>query len=134
MTSIELSPFDKDDLIKYLEYAKEQKLKNRPELKGNQKWDDTNYDVMRINYLLDITKGRVRTGGVVMESALPTQGVKEKEQYRTYLETQAKENAKNLQKQLAGFDAVNDLKEEPKADDDLLDFLYEEEEEPWWKN
>ena len=60
MTKIELSPFDQKDILELLDYAKNQKIHNRPTLKGTQKWDDTNYWIERIEYLKKVINGKVR--------------------------------------------------------------------------
>lgn len=58
MIRIELDPFEQKDLITYLKYAIEQKELNRPKpsphLKGGgMKFDTTNYDIMRLEYLIN---------------------------------------------------------------------------------
>ena len=62
MEIIELNAYEKKDLIEALEYAKEQKLINKPEIeiRGRQtrKFDTTEYDVSRIQNLIDIIKSK----------------------------------------------------------------------------
>ena len=58
MIRVELDPYEQKDLIEYLKYAINQKEINRPpktpHLKGGgAKFDTTNYDVMRIEHLID---------------------------------------------------------------------------------
>lgn len=58
MIRLELDPYEQKDLIEYLKYAINQKEINRPpknpHLKGGgAKFDTTNYDIMRIEYLIN---------------------------------------------------------------------------------
>lgn len=56
MINIELDAYEKEDIITYLKYAKEQKELNRPILNfnkgGGSKFDSTDYDINRINQLI----------------------------------------------------------------------------------
>ena len=60
MEKIELSPLDKKDLLELLDYAKEQKIENRPEIKSQRanRWDDTNFWLLRISQLKAVINGR----------------------------------------------------------------------------
>lgn len=60
MEKIELSPLDKKDLLELLDYAKEQKIANRPEIKSQRanRWDDTNFWLLRISQLKAVINGR----------------------------------------------------------------------------
>ena len=53
MVTIKLSVYEQGELIRYLEYAKEQKKANQPLVKaGQNKFDETKYDLYRINVLI----------------------------------------------------------------------------------
>ena len=54
---INISPFDQKDLLELLDLASDIKEQNRPEKKSN-KWDDTDYWLMRIEQLKQLIKGR----------------------------------------------------------------------------
>lgn len=73
MVRIEISPFDQKDILEMLEYAKMQKKINRPVLKGTQKWDDTEYWVMRIDQLKEVVMGK-KVQETIYRSSLPTLG------------------------------------------------------------
>lgn len=67
MIRIELEPLDVKDLIELLEYAKEQKELNRPDIKG---WDDTNWWKLRIDVLVGKLKGEHGVDSII-QSSLP---------------------------------------------------------------
>ena len=58
METIQLNAYEKKDLIEYLKYAKEQKELNRKKVvvtsRQTKKFNTTDYDIQRIDYLLDI--------------------------------------------------------------------------------
>lgn len=60
MEKIEFSPLDKKDLLELLDYAKEQKIANRPDIKSTRanRWDDTNFWLLRISQLKAVINGR----------------------------------------------------------------------------
>jgi hypothetical protein len=60
MVTIKLSVYEKADLLRYLQYAKEQKLINQPTPKKNKMFDDTGYDIHRINVLMERVKGNFK--------------------------------------------------------------------------
>lgn len=115
MTAIELNPYDREDIVQYLEYAKNKKTE---EGRG-QKQDNSGYDRMRIDHLINVVRGKVYSGGFSVASSLPPISSKEKEKYGYVLDNKKREEKK---------------KTKIETEDDLLSFLYEEEEEPWWKN
>lgn len=114
MTRIELSPYDRDDLIKYLQYAKEKKIENKKIPTRNDRWDDSKYDCMRIDYLIRMIEGKIYTQGFYTSSA-PEVSEEDKRVYAHCLDVQKKKKNESI-------------------DDDLYDVIYEEENEPWWKN
>ena len=58
MVTVKLTVYEQSDLLRYLEYAKEQKEINQPLVKeGQKKFDDTRYDLHRINILIERVKG-----------------------------------------------------------------------------
>lgn len=68
MKTIEFEVSDHADLIKYLEMLKTyiKQTKRKESSNPHHKWDDTTYDIMRIDRLLDIIKGRVYSRGYVI--------------------------------------------------------------------
>ena len=54
MIRVELSPFEKRDLIEYLRYAINQKEINKPDYGNLRRFDTTDYDIMRIEQLIFI--------------------------------------------------------------------------------
>jgi len=59
MITIKMSVYEKAELLRYLQYAKEQKLINQPLKKqGTKSFDDTGYDIHRINILMERVKGK----------------------------------------------------------------------------
>jgi hypothetical protein len=60
MVRIDLSPLDKKDLLELLDYAKEQKIANKPEIKSQRanRWDDTNFWLLRISQLKAVINGK----------------------------------------------------------------------------
>ncbi len=58
MGTIELSPLDRKDLLKLLEYAKIYKKIKRPPKNGLEKWDDTGWWLMRIEQLEMLLNGK----------------------------------------------------------------------------
>ena len=60
MEKIEFSPLDKKDLLELLDYAKEQKIANRHDIKSTRanRWDDTNFWLLRISQLKAVINGR----------------------------------------------------------------------------
>ena len=58
MEYVSLSPNDRDDILKLLEYALKKKLEEQPEKRGRYSWDNSYYYKMRINQLSQLIKGR----------------------------------------------------------------------------
>ena len=60
MEKIELSPLDKKDLLELLDYAKEQKIANKPVINSTRanRWDDTNFWLLRISQLKAVINGK----------------------------------------------------------------------------
>lgn len=58
MIRIEISPYEQKDILEMLDYAKEQKLSNKPILRGSHKWDDSGYWELRIEYLKKVVLGK----------------------------------------------------------------------------
>ena len=59
MITIKLSAYEQGELLRYLEYAKEQKKANQLLIKeGQKKFDDTKYDLFRINILMQRIQGK----------------------------------------------------------------------------
>ena len=57
MIRIELDAFEKKDLIEYLKYAINQKKLNKPKQEYiGMKFDTTNYDIQRIEHLIEEIK------------------------------------------------------------------------------
>lgn len=88
---IELSPFDKKDILELLDYASKMKQEHRPELKGTNKWDDTDYWVMRIEQLKQIVNGR-NTNRSLYGSTLPEPEPLPEDKAREYYRRKRKEN------------------------------------------
>lgn len=58
MGTIELSPLDRKDLFELLEYAKKYKKIKRPPKNNLEKWDDTEWWLMRIEQLEMLLNGK----------------------------------------------------------------------------
>ena len=59
MITIKMSVYEKAELLRYLQYAKEQKLINQPVKKdGYRTFDDTGYDIHRIDILMERVRGK----------------------------------------------------------------------------
>lgn len=67
MIIVKMNAYEKADIIKYLEMAKEF-VNHRPKPKGPNKWDDTRYDITRINQLEDVINGLVDEECLLMNS------------------------------------------------------------------
>lgn len=67
MIIVKMNAYEKADIIKYLEMAKEF-VNHRPKPKGPNKWDDTRYDLNRINQLEDVINGLVDEECLLMNS------------------------------------------------------------------
>lgn len=71
MVRIELEPLEQKDLFELLDYAREQKILNRPIVKkGSYKWDDTNYWLMRIDQLKETLTLGEKDSGIYRSSIL----------------------------------------------------------------
>lgn len=82
---INLSPFDQKDLLELLDYASEMKQQYKPILKGTNRWDDTDYWVMRIDQLKQLINGRnIKNSlyGSSLPEPEPLQEEKTKERYQ----------------------------------------------------
>ena len=55
MVTIKLNPYERQELLRYLEYAKSRKLIDQ--VSRNEKFDTTQYDIERINVLIDRVNG-----------------------------------------------------------------------------
>lgn len=85
MNRIELSAYDKEDLLKILEYAKgkfEEDRKNKVKTKYD-KWDDSTWWEIRIDQLRMVINGYVSTPSIQssITSDIPS-NLKEKQQWR----------------------------------------------------
>ena len=65
MIRIELDPYEKKDLITYLNYAKSHYLME-PVIQ--HEWNDSNYNIERIDHLIDCINGKVKRGGIYSSS------------------------------------------------------------------
>ena len=70
MIKLEINPLDQKDIIKLLDYAKEQKNLNKPILRGSQRWDDTKYWNYRIEYLKKVILGEITYRTQVYKSSM----------------------------------------------------------------
>lgn len=84
MIRIELEPYEQKDLITYLNYVKSHYLMEpvRP-----HEWNDSNYNVDRIDHLINCIEGNVRRGGIYSSSfetieKEPTKKEKQEARYR----------------------------------------------------
>lgn len=57
MTKLEISPIEKRDIIKYLKVAN--KVLSKKAIKKGGKWDNSNYHIMRIDYLISLLNGEI---------------------------------------------------------------------------
>lgn len=64
MIRIEMSPYDQKDILELLDYAKEQKIINKPILRGSQKWDDSGYWEFRVEHLKKVIEGKVHNESI----------------------------------------------------------------------
>lgn len=112
MIRIEIDPYEKKDLITYLEYAKgrymlEPKAPN---------WDNRYYNVKRIEHLIDVIEGRFQRPGIYTSSFEtiehePTAKEKQQMRYkREYDRQQMKRRAK----------ALKELEESKKKKQDIV--------------
>ena len=60
MATINCTEYEKNEFIRILEYAREQKRINRPAKSRNLKFDTTDYDIERINVLIGRVNGNYR--------------------------------------------------------------------------
>ena len=59
MITVKMSVYEKAELLRYLQYAKEQKIINQPAQKpGKGTFDDTGYDIHRIDILMERVRGK----------------------------------------------------------------------------
>lgn len=65
MIRIELDAYEKKDLITYLNYAKSHYLM-KPSYP--HEWNDSQYNVERIDHLIDCINGKVKRGGIYSSS------------------------------------------------------------------
>lgn len=90
---IDLSPFDKKDLLELLDYASAMKEEHRPPKRTGRgsTWDDTDYWVMRIEQLKQLINGRnVRNS--LYGSSLPEAEPSAEEKTREYYQRKKREN------------------------------------------
>lgn len=75
MRTIELNTYEYFDLINYLEKLKELIRTNKRVESSNphDRWDNTNYDIMKIDRLLDIVQGKVFSDGYFRQKPKPSQ-------------------------------------------------------------
>lgn len=57
MIKLEISPIEKRDIIKYLKVAN--KVLSKKAIKKGEKWDNSNYHKMRIDYLISLLNGQI---------------------------------------------------------------------------
>lgn len=99
MNRIELDAYEKKDLIQYLEYAKSHYYLERPE----KKWDSRQYNINRIDHLIDCINGKVVHDGIYASSfetieKEPTKLEKNRANYRKHSNVnEVKRRAKALQ-------------------------------------
>lgn len=103
MIRIELDPFEQKDLIEYLKYAINQKELNRPEpnhhLKGGgAKFDTTNYDIMRMEYLIDEIQNPREKMNIYKSTSYDTYLSREKQK-----EDYQKAKLKSVKKEMEGL-------------------------------
>lgn len=93
MVEIELSPFDKKDLLEMLDYASEMKQEHRPPKKVGRGsvWDDTDYWVMRIEQLKQLINGK-KVGRSLYGSTLPDAEPHQEEKNKQYYQKRKREN------------------------------------------
>lgn len=60
MATINCTEYEKNEFVRFLEYAKEQKELNRPPKGRKEKFDTTDYDIERINVLIGRVNGNYR--------------------------------------------------------------------------
>ena len=60
MATINCTHYEKNDFVRYLEYAREQKRLNRPLKQKNGAFDSTDDDIRRINVLIDRVNGNYK--------------------------------------------------------------------------
>ena len=92
MIPINISPFDKKDLLELLDYAKEKKQQEIEKRHSQVKWSDTKYWCMRIDQLKKIINGYSTEGSVIQSSFEtidyePNQKQKDKKKYKKSLES-----------------------------------------------
>lgn len=56
MVTIKCNPYERGELLRYLEYAK--KKKQEEPRKENERFSEINYDIQRINHLIELVKGK----------------------------------------------------------------------------
>lgn len=98
MIRVELSPFEKRDLIEYLRYAINQKEINKPDYGDLRRFDTTDYDIMRIEQLIDIIENPERKINIYKPVASETLGKEDKARirYQKKKEQEQKEQLKDL--------------------------------------
>ena len=71
MEEIKCTSYEKREFIRLLEYAKEMKLKNKPnnsKQHGASRWDDTQYDIQQIELLIKRVKGKAPENNYIKDS------------------------------------------------------------------
>ena len=112
MIKIELDPYEKKDLLEYLEYAKSHYYFEKPD----KKWDNRYYNIHRIDHLIDCINGKVNHGGVYASSFETIQRnlTKTEKSRVVYREKSTKNAEKRRQK------ALEELNQKKKEEKDLI--------------
>lgn len=113
MIRIELDAYEKKDLITYLNYAKSHYLM---EPSYPHEWNDSQYNVERIDHLIDCINGTVKRGGIYSSSFETI------ERELTTREKQERRNKQTYQKQInkRRAEALKELEEKKKKEGDLF--------------
>ena len=97
MVTINFGIYEPHDIITYLEELKVYKIKNRPKKTGNKRWDSTDYDIDRINHLIN----RLKYNNYKQEYIVQTTAYKEKisTERNFYDSEEAKERYKKIKRE-----------------------------------
>lgn len=69
MKTVELDPFEEKDLIDYLERLKDLLPERDPYItNGNDRWITKRYHIMRIDHLINLIKGKIRSTSYTRQS------------------------------------------------------------------
>ena len=97
MEKIELNPLDKKDLLELLDYARMQKKIKKPPRNSVERWDDSEWWIMRIDQLKQVIKGKNVQNSYIQSSyrtidVQPDESDKNKYKYRKKLESEIERN------------------------------------------